>query len=105
MNGRQSSRKGFLQAMGFKLNLEEWVAIPQVEGREEGSFRWGVQYRDSLGSEIDAHRLVTPDPLARIQLAEQVQNQALCIGPRCFHWMNCKGIYFVFLKQRSDIMI
>lgn len=55
---------------------------PGGERDEEVSGQSLVQ--DRLGGVIYAHRVVTLELLARIQLAEQVQHQALCMGPKCF---------------------
>lgn len=79
----------FWQAVGFELSLEERVAIPQVEGR------WGVQYGDSLGSvmHVQSDHSWT-SRFYRIQLAEQIQKQALCNSSRCFYSMCCKKKIF-----------
>lgn len=72
--------------MDFELSLEEWVGIPQAEGREEESAGW--EFSTGTGWEVcivltewsRLNRL-----LDKIKLDEQVQDQSLCIRPRCFY--------------------
>lgn len=54
-----------------------------MEGRDEETS--GRKFTDRLGSVMCAHSVVPLEPLARTQLAEQVQNQVLYLGPKDFY--------------------
>lgn len=63
----------------------------------------GSSVKGQAGKRDVCSRVATLEPFARTQLAEQVQNHVLRIGPESFSGMCCKGIYCMFLKQRKDI--
>lgn len=72
--------------MDFELGLEEWVGVPQVEGRDGESA--DLEFRTQTGWEAwivltEWSRLNLL--LDKIKLDEQVQDQSLCIRPRCFY--------------------